>query len=296
MHDEQNMEQLLRDAWEQFDDQIGRTVERFGGQSISGLASQDFGRNGFAIHCARYFDGQPVGVIPMEPEENVRISEQEPDDDENFLTSDFMALVRNNDFILVNAGRNAASVREYITKLFQSVGYDDNTQQFNIVRRGNADKLAMIRRIGVKAIGFDVSINAAEAALVQDAPLHNEGKLHKLKRNISHVAQSLFQEDNNFRDIREAQRGKLSVKLDVGSKDPLAAQEGLKRFAEAVADENDADNFIIELKNDNVIRPDEIALRKRVSVNSEGNSVNVEEVWRHMIEYLIELTPAPLPA
>lgn len=84
----QDLEQLTRQAWGQFPNQMARAVARRDGAAVTGMRSNDAGPLGFAVHCARYVDRQGVGTIPMAPAADADLGERQPDANENFLNAD----------------------------------------------------------------------------------------------------------------------------------------------------------------------------------------------------------------
>ena len=54
-------------------------------------------------------------------------------------------------------------------------------------------------------------------------------------------------------------------------------------------DDEDYESFAIRLGNDNVIKSNEISARKKVAIQSTGNSVSVTDSWKKMDEYMNEI-------
>ena len=69
-----------------------------------------------------------------------------------------MALIRGNHVICMNCGRNAGSLRIYLQQLLRKAGFPNVAGQFDLLRIGSPDKLAIINAIGANSINLKVDI------------------------------------------------------------------------------------------------------------------------------------------
>jgi hypothetical protein len=74
------------------------------------MRGRDEGAFGFAVHCARYTDGQAVGTIPMAPAAEVTLGERSPDASENFLKG-FSRWFRRDQDVVVAIGADGCGFR-----------------------------------------------------------------------------------------------------------------------------------------------------------------------------------------
>ncbi|MGO4638445.1 hypothetical protein AB4Z43_08410 [Mesorhizobium sp. 2RAF45] len=283
-----SLEQFLRQAWGHFPTQHQRTVVKADGSSVCGLRSRQYDADGFAIQCARYTANQSIGVLSMVPAPDAEVGERPPDADENFLNADFMALVRGNHVIVMNAGRNAAALGNYLRGLFNSAGLPNHTTQFELSRVGDLDKLAMIENIGVKAVALRVDIAEASAVELIDGA-GPDTIWNRAKRAAASTLGALIAQDDQLARIREAEAGTVTVSINIKKGDLLAAKTGLDHLGYEVAEDEEADDFLIQLRDGQSISPDEVAVRKRVSVDAIANSVSADEAWTKMRQYMQEL-------
>jgi hypothetical protein len=278
----------VRQAWALFSNQTGRTVRRWDGSSIVGLSSSPPQLSNITIHCARYVDRQGVGSITMEPSDNVIVENREPDENENFLNSDFFALFQGNNVLTVGAGRNAKVLSDYLAGIFEAAKIDNRAQNFFLARVGDPDRLAMIDASGVKSVDLKVDISEAHAAAMSE--IHSgDGIWTRAKRAIGQQLSAIVEQDDTTRAINQAQKGTVNVSIRIKEGDLEAAKSGLNNLASAIVDDDDSANFSIVLRNDQVIGADEIALRKRININAVANSVATSEVWAEMRIYMREL-------
>ena len=290
LSDEQNLEDLTRNAWGQFGTQSDRTILMQDNRAIVGLQSKDFGANSIAIHCARYTDRQGIGTIPMTPAKTADIGERSPDLGENFLNSDFMALIKDNHVIGLNCGRNAGSLRIYLEHLFRKAKFDDATRQFELVRIGSPDKLAMIVAAGVKRIDMNVDISEAHAAHLVDG-CGGGGIWNRFQSGFGKFFSAVTESDKELKQIQSMEKGSVTVSINVQKSNPLSVLRGLDHLAEEIAKDDEADDFTIHLRDGKTtIKSSEVSVRKQVRLESVANSVSVGEAWNEMNIYLSELS------
>lgn len=224
----------------------------------------------------------------MTPAANAEVGVRPPESNENFMNSDFCALFRGNHVIVLNAGRNAAAPRNFLYGLFQNAEFGNNTWQFDLVRIGSLDKLAMIEAVGVKSIDLKVSIS--QAAAVDLADHTGKGGIWlTVKRAVAEQFSAIIARDAEIGRLREAEKGSVTVSINVPKGDLAIAKNALNHMAEALAEDSDADDFQITLRNGQTIKPHEVSVKKRVELDAVANSVNFEQAWTEMRSFMNEL-------
>lgn len=286
--DEQNLEQLVRRAWAKFETQAERTVTLRDNRSTCGLRSRDCTKDGIAVHCARYTDGQGVGTIPTKPAPEAEVGERPPEPGENFLNSDLMALIWDNHVICMNCGRDAGSLRIYFQQLFRKASFVKAAEQFELVRIGSPDKLVSIRAVGVKSV--DLQVDISEATNVDLFKSEGSGRFYNdFTNGIGGALYAVAGRDESVEQLRKAESGTLRVSINVPKNDLEAAKNGLNKIAEEVVEDSEADGFVIHLRDGNTIKPDEVSARKQVELEAMANSVSVLHAWDAMETYMEEL-------
>lgn len=284
----QNLEQLTRQAWGQFGTHLARGVPRADRAIVTGMKDRDEHGIGFAIHCARFYDRQGVGTIPMAPAAQVDLGERQPDANENFLNADFLALIRGNHVVCLNCGRNGGALRSYLSGLFKKAGMPREAQMFELTRVGNPNTLAIIERVGVKSI--DMKVDISEAAAVEVIEGEGGGGFGQTaKRAIGEAFRSLTARDAELRQLRQAEQGSVTVSINVGKGDLAAARDGLDHLAGEIAEDEEADGYVIRLRDGAIITPDEVSVKKAVRIEAHANSVSVFQAWDAMRTYMEEL-------
>ncbi|MFA8384164.1 MAG: hypothetical protein ACEPO2_00950 [Pelagibaca sp.] len=284
----QNLEQLTRQAWGQFATHLDRGVPRADRAMVTGMRGQDDGGRGYALHCARYYDRQGVGTIPMAPAAQVDLGERQPGANENFLNGDFFGWIQGNHVVCLNCGRNAGALRGYLSGLFKKAGLPREAQMFELIRVGNPNALAIIERVGVKSIDMKVDISEAGADdLIEGGG--GGGFWQSAKHQIGEAFQGLTARDAELRQLRQAEQGSVTVSINVKKGDLSAARQGLDHLAGEIAEDEEAEGYTIRLRDGAVITPDEVSVKKAVRIEAHANSVSVFQAWDAMRTYMEEL-------
>jgi len=285
---ESNLERHLRSAWAARPNNTQRIIERSDGASVMGLRLEDFGDLGVAIHCAKYVERQGVGVVGMTESDAADLSERAPGNAENFLNSDFMAIVNGDHVVTLNAGQNAASLRSYLQGLFRLSGLHEDTSKFDIVRIADVGQLERIEAIGTASIGLNVAIDEATAGVVADGS-PRRSMWSGLTQPLSNLIEGVIGRDDKASQIGNSQKGTLKVSINVPKGDLEAARSGLDGIAEALVQEDEAEDFVINLRNGETIRPGEMSVKKLVRLERSSNTVDRHDVWAEMATYMREL-------
>lgn len=283
-----DIEAQLKLVWGRLSSNRDRIVNRSDGASVMGMHHYDFGQNGIAIHCAKYVEQQSVGIVSMVEVPSSNLSERRPGNDENFLNSDFMALVKGEHVITLGAGQNAAALRSYLHGLFVKGGLHEDATKFDIVRVGNAGTLARIAANGVASVGLNIAIEEA-TAVVLDEQRRPQTVFQRFTWPVSSMVNAVVGEDDKASQISDSRKGSVRVLLNVPSSDLETAQSGLDGVAEGLFEDEDASDYIITLRNGEIIKPGEVAVKKHVRLEKEANTVDVDEVWSEMNIYMSEL-------
>lgn len=281
-----DLEKLLRKAWEAYPDQRERTISRSIDKRLTvGFKFKDGGKRGYAIYCVHCVDGQAVGVVPMNPLGDADIGERDPDKDENYLNSDFMALIRGDHVISIGAGRNASALRDFLASLFQKKKIkDENAYFFQFVHAAHPDKIKLIEEHGVKGIKLNVGIEEAFYSKIT--------KLAHIKNQAIQFICDLIGGELKDDDIEKYGNATFSLYVDArkGSLAPLESK------IKALANSEEGAEFSIHLRNKQVITSSEIKIRKTINLEKKANSVSFEGACGEMFGYMDELIESGLAA
>lgn len=286
-----DLETLIRAALRVLPNSRDRVVDRSDGTSDMGARIVHYPGEGVILHCTRYVDGQPAGVVPMADQQIARVSERLPGNQENFLHRDFLGFVRGDHVITFNAANNGASLRSYLQGLFRLAGLDDNAGMFDLVRRASADQIARIAAAGgVERVEMDLSIEEATRQLVVDrAQTRQTWSAKRFLDPIAGIVQDLVRSDEKASDLGRSQKGNMRLSISVPKGDLLPAKEGLDGVAEILVEDEDAADYVIRLRDGNSIKPSEMAIRRRIRIERYANTVDTDDLIQEMRDYMTEL-------
>ncbi len=284
---DQTLEEVVRDTWTRLATPPFRTVQNRDGSEMRGMRSTDFHEHGFAIYCARYTDRQGVGTIQMDVNSEADPGERQPDDGENFLNSDLFALFRGNFVITMNARRNAATLQHYLAALFENAGLDTTHTMFLLTRVSDINKVAMIERLGVRDIELNTTISQAAAIGIQDMR-REDSWWQEVRWALYRPIQAMIARDDSLGALAEAERAGLRLTIKMPKGETAAVKTAFDQYAADIVSDEDSD-FTINLRNGQSLKPDEIAVRRTITVRRRANSVDADEVWREMENFMREL-------
>lgn len=109
------------------------------------------------------------------------------------------------------------------------------------------------------------------------------------KRSFGGAFEAVTARDESVEQLRSAERGTVTVSIKVPKGDLEAAKNGLNEFAEEVVEDEEADSFVIHLRDGATIKPHEVSVRKQVRIEAAANTVSVFQAWDEMETYMGEL-------
>lgn len=273
---EQNLEKLLRKAWEALPKHMDRNVMKGSGgeQATIGMRSKDKNGLGFAIHCGRYKDKQSASIISMKSQPEVEIDELPPGEEKNFLSSDFAALVKENDVITISAGKGASHLRNFLAGLFKNADIDEQHLSFELVRVPPPNILDKIRRVGVKKLKLNASIREATRSRLEDGGgILSRGIPQFLRATLTHQKADEYGKSTLSIGI-DAKKGKVEFK-----------EEALK----SMIDGTEVEDFSFLLNDDTEIKTSEMIIKESVNLNRVGQSFEFSQAAEKMASYMEEL-------
>lgn len=288
----QVLEDLTRRAWNHFSDSKERTVSPDGETSHCGLRMSE-AYDGFAIHCARYIDDQSMGTISdTSQKQEVDIEELMPPAGKNFVKVDFMAIIKGNSVICLNCHVGAKRLLVYLKNLFEKANFPEESRKFSLERVADFDKVLEISEKGVRKIEYNVVMTDLLGSHLDE--MTAKSKDLSAQNIVGHMNESLANLVGGIKSldqIRKSKLGAVSVGINVPAGDTEVAKLCINEFATEIAEE-ESEPFIIHLrKGGQVIKSDELAVTRRVSLKPWTSSVDVTDAWGKMNEFMSEIEP-----
>lgn len=283
-----NLQELVREAWGEFDNHINRSFHTSKGHSYRGLYSSDDRYSGFAIQCAQYTVDQPVGIISDEVTEE-RFGMESPPDKKQFVSADLMAYIKGNRIVCLNCGPNANRLASFLKELFDYSGVG-KVENLLLSRGTNIDKIALIREFKVKGIEFNVALTKAMDYKLQK---DRSPKDNPLKSAVKDIAGQFIDDKALEEEISKSSDEHFRIKIEAlgFGRGVHPVLQNVDEIAKEIIEDDDEDyeSVAIRLRNNSVIKSNEISAKKNVPIQSNGNSVNVTDAWKKMDEYMNEI-------
>ncbi len=172
--------------------------------------------------------------------------------------------------------------------MFDKAEIEQEAQFFDLARVGNPNTLAIIERIGVKSIDMKVDISEAAAVELTEGE-DSGGAWEYAKRQIGEAFLGLTSSDDELRQLRRAEQGSVTVSINVKKGDLEAAKAGLDHLAGEITEDDEADGYVINLRDKTTIKPNAVSVQKPVRLEAYANSVSVFQAWQAMRTYMEEL-------
>lgn len=287
--DEEDLEQIVRAVWAKLPQSEMRVVGRADGSCVMGFSLEKHGRKaGISIHCVKYTDRQEVGLVPMSGGEAPVLGSLAPTKEENFLDRDFFLFVRGNHVISLNAAKGAAMARTFLHGLISQAGRPHSATQFDLVQIASSSSARRIKAAGgVASIQLDLAIEEATADVLADEA-EPQTAYQKIVSGLSHIVDSLSRSQKTER-FADSGGGKLRLQISVPDGDLEAVKKAATRIGLDIADDEDAEDFVLVLRNGEQIKRNSISVRKLVSLERSANSFHPAHVRHEMAMYMDEL-------
>ncbi|MDQ0503691.1 hypothetical protein [Xanthobacter agilis] len=225
----------------------------------------------------------------MVPANEIDLGERQPEADENFLNSSFLALIRKNHVVCLDCGRNGGALRNYLSNLFLKAEMPEHARKFELARIGNPNRISLIERIGVKSIDLKIDIASATAESISD-DCDGHGIWSSFRRYMGSTITALTARDADLAQLRKSEKGTVKLTINVKGGDLSAVCHSLDLLAGKVSEDEEADDFTIHLRdNETRITPSEMSIRKTVRIEAQANYIDVSQAWDSMIQYIREL-------
>jgi len=227
----------------------------------------------------------------MISQENTRVGERPPGNQENYLNRDYIAFIYGDHVLSWNAASNAASLRSFLHGVFKKAGLHEDTTKFDLVRRASVDQLARIEAAGgVSQVQMDLSIEEATARVVQErSRKHRHWTARHFLEPFTDLFRDLEKADNKASDLSRSRKGNLRLSINVPKGDLSAARSGIDGVAEILVEDEDASDYVIHLRDGDKIKPDEMAVRRRIRVHRHANTVSTDDVISEMRTFMRDL-------
>lgn len=288
-----SLEVLIVEAHKMFPTVGERTFIKSNGEIR--CASDKFDK-GVYLHIAGYRPGESTSTIDVDKAlAESDVYTEVPPKGKDYLDGDIFAYIKGNHVLFCASGLRETNLRYYLQKIIGRLGHSEIEKNLSLMKVANADKIAMIKKEGVKEIKLNVSL--------YEASLHRADKEAKkitgVCAGIADELKAMFSNDIRLSDIGEVENLNVGLSLSFDGltaskhkKDAKFGESGklrlLKTAESLIRDcdpEADEDEFVIYTNKKNEIRASEINITSPARIRKHGKSVSKIGAWENLRAY-----------
>lgn len=254
-------------------------------QEFKGCHVKQVAGKGHYVHVTLVTPGQPANIVPDKeniPEIDVELTSPPPKS--NFMDGDMFFLVHGNHVLFCASNLTVSKAKEYICHVFERTSRPEKASNFILQSVADIDKLRLIRQ-GVRQIRLGCGIYSATEQ-------HEERTFVRrtLFTSLLSEIRALFAEDPILKDFddNENLKAEVIISLNRARKGSTKGKVRIEALSEKIV-KNGEDGFRIETYNGSVLTPSDVILRKEARLEKFGKSVQYEEAWHFLGNYLTEL-------
>lgn len=242
---------------------------------------------GVFLHLAAYVPNDLIAVVPnadRSREADLRLLK--PPANTEFHDGDVMAFVKGDDIALCRSGLPEGALTSYVMDLSNECGIDSRTSTFSMFKRPDVDKLALIRKDGIKSVSLNSIAHAASVSRVE-----RESIKHTIIGNALEELKTLA---GITEDIPEdAENLKVEVMFSFDKRNgTVLDQKQLSALATHML-KTDDEGFTIRTISGRVIRADDVVISKVVALKPFGKSIGHDETWEALHTFYREISTRP---
>ncbi len=259
--------------------------------------------NGVLIHAVVYEAGMPASIINNETGDvDAEVTTHDSPNNKDYLQKEVFAYISGNDVVICTHNTRESTFLAYCKFMLSKVDAIEAAENLMIEKIGDINKLALIRKEGIKKINLNVSLYKASRDYIesQQGGAH-VNKVKKLLAGIGNDIAMLFSADDDH-NVAEDENLNISLSMSFDGKEarsnlavPEFGETGkstLLKTAENVldAEENDFfDGFEIVTSKDKSIKYNSIKVQGKYRVKTVGTSLFRVDVWTKLEAYYNEI-------
>ena len=279
------LESCIRDAFAALTTVEARRLWT-GSKEVKCLAYEMIKDGGVLLHISVDTPGEQASVVPKGDDTSLQLDVAILDAPEQaeFMDGDAFVFVKKDHACLCLTGMHDAAFRIYLYEMFKKAKLRQDTQQFDLLKLADIDKIKMIHDEKIKEIELKASLYKASAdyARRKNEAIGIIGGAAKIIRAFGTAPHDVT--NDSLRVI-------LTIKTDERSKEHLALGE--KRIEDIAVDllehQEEGDEFKIITKKGRTISPKELYVKQGVDILVYGKSVDREDAWKKLRGFLISL-------
>jgi hypothetical protein len=283
-----NLEKCIRDAYDKLKSVNDRSIPS-GDRFIRSVKSKDGPTEGLLVHLTVETPGEPASVVPTGAP---NISELDlltaaPPSEGEWLDGDAFLFISDDHICMCGSGIRDGSIRYFLHSLFKKASLRKDSIKFELVKVADISKVKLIQSQGVKELEIRASLYKATASY-RKRMNHAAGALGVIGKHLKAV---LKKPDDVSPD---ALRVILTLKTDRRfSKDLKLGEQNIAQLAKDVLiNKTEDDDYVIVTKSGQRISPEEIFMRSKVTIKSDGKTVDRDKTWKELVSFFKNMKTA----
>src|ERR1700722_1391220 len=245
------------------------------------------GSGGLYLHITVDTPGEAASVVPKAAPNTSELdmkTEQAPDDGE-WLDGDAFLYISGDHVCMCSTAIRDSTIQNYLFELFKKANLRKDSIRFQLMKAADITKLKMLHSQGVK----ELEIRGTLYKVTADYERRKARVAGGLGAVGKHMANFLKKPNDGTPD---GLRVMVALKFDrrFGKEISLGEKRIEAMAADIIKNSAEVEDFVIVTKTGQKISPKEIFVRSKVSIDSDGKTVNRDKAWRELLTFFNQLT------
>jgi hypothetical protein len=259
----------------------------YGGTLTISAKQKSVSSGGLLLHLVVETPGGAASVVPKVPAKSIELDlkTENPPPYGEWLDGDAFLFVRGNHVCLCATGFRDGAISWFLHEFFAKAQIRKDATRFELIKAADISKVKLLHSQGVKeleikALMFNATAHYERRKATTYGALGATGKFLK----------SILQKPNDY--TADSLKVILSLKVDRRfSKSIKLGERRIEQLsADVVKNAEKGDDFAIITKTGQRISQNEIFMRSKVQIDSEGKTVQRDKAWNELVAFFNVLT------
>lgn len=278
-----DLEWCIRDAHAKLKTVDERTIGYSGTLTMSAKQknARADGKGGLLLHLVTESPGEAASVVPKVPARttDLDLKTEEPPADGEWLDGDAFVFVKGNHLCFCSTGIRDGAINWYLHELFKKAQIRRDSSRFDLLKAADITKLRLLHSQGVKEIEIKAMVTRA-VANYEKRKATTYGAAGAAGKFLRTIWQALNDYTNGSLKLI------LSLKVDKRFGGVKLGEKRIEKLADDIVKSAEkGDDFSIITKTGQRITHNEIFIRSKVLIQSEGKTVDRDKAWNELVAF-----------
>lgn len=272
------LESCIRDAHTKLKSLDERTIGH-GGQLTKSAKQRNRTAGGLFLHLTVETPGEAASIVPhvSKTASEVDLKTQKAPANAEYLDGDAFLFVCNDHVCVCATQIHDGAIKYFLWEFFKKANLRKDSIRFDLVKMADVSKLKLLHAQGVKEIELDAALYKAAADFTQ-----RKEEAYGALGAVGKFFKSLI--DKPYDVTPDGLMVNVGLRIDRRFQKHISV--GYKTIeqiaADAVRNHHAKDDYTIITKSGQRISPREIFVRTKVSIDSQGKTVDRDKTWREL--------------